>query len=170
MEKVEITTLQPDDWRQYRDLRLRALKDEPQAYASTYEENAKRPNEFWIERLQDALKEESQWLLFAKQNKDLVGMVGAFARDDQKDTAHIIAVYVVEEARGQGISRKLMDSFIEKIQNNKSIKRLITAVNVEQEAAHNLYRSLGFAEFKKEKMILGDGKEHEVIYLEKSVA
>lgn len=166
METVEIITLEPAGWQQYRDLRLRALKEEPQAFAATYEENANKPDEYWMKRLEEANEGKTQWLVFAKQGDKLVGMVGVFVKD-KIDTVDIIAVYVAKEARGQGIAKKLMNSIISKIHENKSVKRLLVGVNPEQIPAFNLYKGLGFTIVKKERMILGDGKEHDSYEMEK---
>jgi hypothetical protein len=46
MNNIEIITLKPEEWKQYRDLRLRALKEEPQAFGSTYEDISKHPDEY----------------------------------------------------------------------------------------------------------------------------
>src|SRR5688572_6508502 len=111
MENVEIITLEPSDWQKYRDLRLRALKEDPQAYGSTYAENAKHPEEFWRQRLEDVRQRDTQWLVFAKLNEEVVGMVGAFA-EKEPDNAHVIAVYVAPEARSRGISKQLLNNLL----------------------------------------------------------
>lgn len=165
MDEVKVVTLNFSDWQQYRDLRLRALKEEPHAYGSTYDDNAGRPDEFWMERLKEAALEKTQWLVFAKLNNKLVGMAGAFA-EKEIDNAHIIAVYVAPEARGKGISKLLMKDLITKIKRNISVKKITVDVNPEQLAAYNLYKNSGFAEIKQYKMILGDGKEHQIIQLQ----
>jgi ribosomal protein S18 acetylase RimI-like enzyme len=168
MENIEIVTLQRTEWQQYRDLRLRALKEEPQAYASTYRENADKPDSYWTERLDEASSGQTQWLVFAKQGDNLVGMVGAFMKD-HTDIVDIIAVYVAKEARGKGIAKKLMNAIMVKIKENKQVRKMRVGVNPEQVPALNLYKSLGFIITKKEKMILGDGKEHDSYDMEKVV-
>jgi len=165
MENVEIITLEPQDWKQYRDLRLRALQEEPHAYGSTYADNVKNSDESWMERLKDASLEKAQWLVFAKHNDTVVGMAGAFAQKEI-DTAQVIAVYVVPEERGKGISKLLMSDILTRIKKNKFVRKILVDVNPEQEAAYNLYKNYGFEVTKKYNMILGDGKEHDVIQLQ----
>src|SRR5437762_515843 len=104
MEDVQTVSLRLSEWRKYKDLRLRALKEEPQAFSSTYEENIKHPDEFWMERLKDS-EGGKQWLVFAKNGEKLVGMVGGIFLDE-KDTVYVIAMYVAKEERGKGISKK----------------------------------------------------------------
>lgn len=160
MENVEIVKLQPQQWESYKDLRLRALKEEPQAFSSTYEDSVKYPDSFWQERLKQAYVGNSQWLLFAKQADNLVGMAGAYVADEE-DAAEVVGVYVAREVRGQGISKKLVVDLINKIKQDKSIKKLLIGVNPEQVAAMGLYQGLGFKIIGEDKMIMGNGKQYD---------
>lgn len=168
MNSSEIISLSPEDWQQYRDLRLRALKEEPQAYGSTYEDNAKRPDEFWRERIEDTLNKNTQWLVFARSGGTLVGMAGAFA-EKEPDNAQVVAVYVVPEARGKGISKLLMQELLTRIKTNEKVKKITVDVNPQQVAAFNLYKNSGFQIIKQYRLILGDGKEHDVYQLQMAV-
>lgn len=165
MEEIEIVTLKPDKWQLYRDLRLQALKEAPYAFASTYEENAKHPGEFWMKRLEDAAAGNTQWLVFAKLDGKIIGMAGAFA-EKEIDNAHVIAVYVAPAARGRGVSKMLMNDLLIRIKSNKLVKKITVDVNPEQQAAYNLYKNSGFREIKQYRMVLGDGKEHEIRQLQ----
>lgn len=143
MENIKVVTLEPNQWKKYKDLRLRALKEEPQAYASSYQDNVKHSGQFWKQRLEDAVKEQTRWLVFAKLEGKLVGMVGA-SIEKEIDNVHIIAVYVVPEERGKGISKLLMNSILSKVKDNKLIKKITVEVNSEQLPALNLYKNSGF--------------------------
>jgi ribosomal protein S18 acetylase RimI-like enzyme len=165
MENIEIVTLQPQQWLKYKSLRLRALKEEPQAFTSTYEEGVKYPYNFWQERLKQALAGNSQWLLFAKHGDNLVGMAGGYITDE-KNTAEVVGIYVAKEARGQGISKKLIINLISRIKQNKAVKKLLIGVNPEQVEAVCLYQSLGFKIIGKEKVIFGDCKQHDSYEME----
>lgn len=157
--EYEIVTLPPSQWKEYRDLRLRALTEEPQAFASNYTENALKPDIFWQERLDPVLEHETPWLLFAKKGDKLVGMVGAYTKEE-KDTVEIIAVYVVPEERGKGVAKKLMETIIKRIKNNSEIHKILLGLNAQQTSALNLYKKLGFLVVSEEEIIFGDGKKH----------
>jgi len=165
MEDIKIITIQPTDWEQYREIRLRALKEEPQAFASTYAENVDKPAQMWIDRLNEALVGQNQWLLFAQNNNSLVGMIGAFIKEDST-VPEVIAVYVIKEWRGQGIGKLLLDKLITTIKQNQSINKLHLEVNCNQLAAINLYKSCGFSIIGKSKKTLGDGIEYEDYQME----
>ncbi len=165
MSEIKIIQLQPHEWELYKNLRLQALKEESQAFSSTYEENLKEPAKMWKEKLELAQVGEKQWLSFAKQNDELIGMVGAYSRD--KKIAKVIAVYVAKEARGKGVAKMLMEDLTSNISKNKSIEKLHLDVNADQIPAVNLYKSCGFIITESAKKDLGDGKLHEVYEMEK---
>lgn len=52
---AEISTriFQPNDWQIYKDLRLRALKDSPDAFGTTYHDACKYPESLWQARLEN---------------------------------------------------------------------------------------------------------------------
>jgi len=57
----------PDDWRIYRELRLRALLEEPQAYASRLERELQHTDQQWRDRLGRAVT------VLAFREEELVG-------------------------------------------------------------------------------------------------
>ena len=59
-----------------------------------------------------------------------------------------------------------MNELLTRIKANKKIKKITIDVNIEQEAALNLYKNSGFKTTKQYKMVLGDGKEHDNYQLE----
>ena len=48
---IEIKQLPPERWQDYQKLRLEALKADPIAFGSSYEEEISRPEEFWRNRI-----------------------------------------------------------------------------------------------------------------------
>ena len=48
---ITVRRFAPHEWRVYRELRLRALADSPDAFGSTYEREAARTDAEWEDRL-----------------------------------------------------------------------------------------------------------------------
>ncbi len=143
-QTIQITTLKPKDWQAYKKLRLEALLTESEAFASSYEEQVKMQDEYWQKRLEDAENGDDNWLLFAKnEDSTLVGMVGAFAKEDT-GIAEIISLYVTPGARGKGIAKELVQEILKKVSKNKAVKKVTLSVRTTQDAALSLYRQLGF--------------------------
>jgi GNAT superfamily N-acetyltransferase len=98
-----IIRAEPEDWEIYRGIRLRSLREEPHAYASDYETEARYQPDLWRERLATAFT----YLAF-DDDHDLVGIAtGVWTRDG--DT-HVVGMYVAPEARGLGCAHQLLDA------------------------------------------------------------
>lgn len=154
--KIEIVKLSPSEWLSYKVLRLRSLKEDPQSFLSSYEKELLVPDDRWRARLSN-----DKWLFFAKMDGQLVGMMGAFQtdKDKQNQAANIYGVFVVHEARGKRISVMLMNKLLDFLKD-QSIKTVNLSVNQDQLAAVTLYRKFGFDLTGQENMMLGDGIEH----------
>lgn len=50
---IIVRAFKPEEWSQYRRVRLSALKDAPDAFGTTFEEAEAYPDETWKNRLQD---------------------------------------------------------------------------------------------------------------------
>jgi ribosomal protein S18 acetylase RimI-like enzyme len=167
--EVQIVKLQPSQWEAYKNLRLRALQEEPQAFGSSYAENVSKPDNYWVERLTD-VEEGKNWLVFAKENNNLIGMMGGFRKDDDpEDVVNVIAVYVAKEARGKGVSKKLMQALLEDFEKDPSINKVKLSVNKEQIPAVKLYESFGFKVVGEENIRLGDGNLYDELVMEKQL-
>ena len=98
-----IIRAEPEDWEIYRGIRLRSLREEPQAYASDYETEARYQPDLWRERLATAFT----YLAF-DDDHDLVGIAtGVWTREG--DT-HVVGMYVALEAGGLGCAHQLLDA------------------------------------------------------------
>lgn len=147
MAEVRIITLDPARWAEFRALRLQALRDDPTAFGSSYEESLDEPEAFWRGRLEDAQRKVENITLFAEIDGRLVGMLGAFRRFriKTKHVATVFGVYVDPAARGQGVARQLMQALLDEIALKPEIVKLELTVNTENPAALALYRHFGFA-------------------------
>ena len=167
---MEILALPVESWREYRDLRLRALQEDPEAFSSSFGNAIHEPDDFWQGRLRDALQGERSWLLFAREGAKLAGMIGAFVREDAPETAIIVSVYVPKEARGRGAAGQLMQAMLEVLSKTGRFQRARLGVNVTQEAALRLYLKFGFKEIGRTPSTTGNGRVVEQIEMERPLA
>ncbi|HET9109378.1 MAG TPA: GNAT family N-acetyltransferase [Ktedonobacterales bacterium] len=130
-------------------LRLRALREEPEAFGSSYEESKERPMSAVIEQLRGA-RERGDFTLGAFEPDDtgerLMGIV-AFVRAPGRKNRHIadiFSMYVASEARGKGYGRALVEELIARARTFDGLEQLILAVVSSNTAARALYRTLGF--------------------------
>lgn len=160
MDLIEIVTLPPSQREDYKNLRLRALQEEPQAYETKYEDALAEPPIEWQKRLEASEIGKTQLLSFAKLNGNLVGMAAAW-RPENEEVMNVVSVFIAKEARGKGISKKLLSHLIESVKKNEDVKTLRLEVNPNQTPAYKLYEGLGFKKVGVHKIVLGDGKEYE---------
>ena len=137
----EIRLLTCTDALAYRDIRLEGLRQNPEAFASTFEDERDRPMDWFKELI-------TQSRIFgAVLAQALVGVVGLRSHADakQRHKATIWGMYVRREARQYGIGERLIDAAVAHASGH--VEQLQLAVVTENEAARRLYAKVGFIEY-----------------------
>lgn len=142
---MNIRLLNESDSQVYQVVRLQALKNDPDSFGSTYEQEAVRPLEKYAERIQHT---KNQFTLGCFDDSDsLIGIVN-FAREDRLKTAHkgnVYGMYVYPEFRGQGVGRSLLLALIQKATREcDGLEQIHLTVVSNNEPAKRLYTMLGF--------------------------
>ena len=168
-QSVQIRELTLNDVQAYRELRLRALKEHPEAFGSSYEESSQRPLEWYAERLNT---KNENFILGAFIEGKLVGTVGMFQHEGNKDRHKgvIWGMHTAAEAQGQGIGRTLLITAIERARQISDIELLQLSVVTKNSNARNFYISCGFKVYGLEPhaLKLGDSyldEEHMFMFL-----
>lgn len=154
-----IRVLEEHDGERYRALRLRALREEPEAFGSAYEEQAERSLAAFVERICETA---THFTLGAFDGEELIGTV-AFTREAGVKMRHkgvITAMYVAPERRGRGVGRALLLSAIERARAQPGMEQIHLAVVTRNVAARALYMALGFAVYGTEPNALKLGGEY----------
>ena len=159
---VTLTRLDESRWHDYRDLRLEALKEEPLAFGSAYEEELPYSEADWRSRIKN--------VIFAMVGGKPGGMI-VYVRNPRSKTNHICdiyGVYVRRQYRGQGISNTLMDAVLAEIKELAGVAKICLAVNPTQKAAAHLYRKYRFKVVGKPKKALRyNGAFYDELVMEK---
>jgi ribosomal protein S18 acetylase RimI-like enzyme len=131
------------EWQAYRDLRLRALADSPDAFGSTLAVEQDRPDAEWARRLAAGVDERSQLPLVVELNGEAIGL--AWSRLDVADPrlAHVYQMWVDPAYRGRGAARLLMETIVDWARAN-GVSTLELDVTCDNVAATRLYRAMGF--------------------------
>lgn len=165
---VKIRELLPKDWEKYKAIRLEALEADPIAFAETYENSVTHEDSFWQNRLESL---SSIWL-FAEVGSHIVGMIGAFIKDNKESpgTAILVGVYVNKDYRGKGIGKQLLAHLLQEIRTKGFIHKVKLWVAETQSSARKLYEGEGFAYIgKKAEPIEYNGRRYDELIMEKQL-
>ena len=105
-DSIVIQQLHPGDEARLREVRLRSLRDSPDAFATTLEQNLQLPIESWHDQLQKLST------FVAVRGGEDVGLVrGAPSRDDPT-VAWLLSMWVAPETRRRGIGAQLIEALL----------------------------------------------------------
>jgi len=144
---MDIHQLHEHDAEVFRNLRLRALREHPEAFLASFEEERMKPVEQVAEKLRISTSENFDLGAFVEGQ--LVG-IAHFARQEGvkvKHRAYIEAMYVVPERRGLGIGRALLEQLIAHARTLTGLEELGLWVIIGNERAQTLYEAVGFQTF-----------------------
>jgi GNAT superfamily N-acetyltransferase len=98
-----VRVIAPEDWRTWREIRLRALLESPEAFGSTHAREVAMTEDDWRGRLGS---HESVSVLAEDGGGRAVGMGGGFP--DRPGLLHVVAMWVAPEARGRGVAHDVL--------------------------------------------------------------
>ncbi|KKK36702.1 acetyltransferase [Mesobacillus campisalis] len=148
---MKIRKLVSMDASAYIELRLEALRDTPEAFSSSYEEEKDYPIEQTANRLDDV--NSTTFGAFADGN--LIGVVTLVpdTRIKIRHRAHIFAMYVTPNFRRTGAGKALIAKAVKQAKENGT-EQLYLAVTASNQPAKKLYQSFGFTTYGVDKNAL----------------
>lgn len=105
---VAIQRIQVDGWERARDVRLRALREAPDAFWTTADEEVATTADKWRERVSTS---DSATFVAVRDGVDVGLAVGAPHHEHQGD-AGLYALWVAPEARGTGVATALVEAVV----------------------------------------------------------
>jgi ribosomal protein S18 acetylase RimI-like enzyme len=127
----------------FREVRLRALRDTPTAFGSTYEKELQFTDADWLERALSWNGERGIGFL-AMDGSAGCGIAGSFLDEDDRTRAQLISMWTAPTHRQKGIGRLLVNE-IAGWASLRGADRLQLMVTSSNEAAMLFYERLGFA-------------------------
>ena len=159
----------PDDAVAYRTLRLRGLREHPDAFTSSHAEDSQLPLATTARRL---APDSRDWVFGAFVVSELAGVVG-LARESRAKNRHKAAVfgmYVAPDHAGHGIGAELLRRAIEAARSQSGLEQLVLTVTETNVGARRLYEKVGFRSFGIEPRAIRVGdtyfdKNHMIFFL-----
>jgi ribosomal protein S18 acetylase RimI-like enzyme len=152
---MRIRRLRADEVEPLRELRLRALRADPGAFAETFEEARDRPLADWASWAADA----SRVIVVAIDGERWVGM--AACRRLERGSSWLTALWVDPAVRGAGLGGRLIDAAAEwaREQGAATVELSVTTNN---DPAAGLYARAGFTETGRRRPLPSDPSRTEV--------
>ena len=140
---VTIRRIRQGEGSRLREVRVRALRTDPDAFAASHDQASARDDQVWEEMAVAGSTGEEEIILVAEGDDGLVGMVGAFTRADEPNTRHLYGMWVAPEARSSGLGQRFVDAVREwSIETGADeVKLWVVESNL---PARTLYEKVGF--------------------------
>lgn len=140
-----VRLLVPGDVAQYRAVRLTALRDHPEAYSASYEQEVAMDDRFFADRLGGATDAAFAGTFGSFVDGRLVGITGLRQHPSPKmcHGGHVFSVYVDPAHRRDGHAARLMDAVITQARD-LGLALLTLDVTVGNDRARRFYVSRGF--------------------------
>jgi ribosomal protein S18 acetylase RimI-like enzyme len=154
MLKVEIKILSVNEVKDFRTIRLSALKKSPKMFGSTFGTEVERPSMFFEACLSNST-------VFGVYHKDeIIGLATLTQEIGAKFShkAYLSSVFIEPEFQQKGIASRLLNTVIE--YSKKHIEQILLTVAEDNKAAIHLYKKLGFQIYGLEEKALKDNDEY----------
>jgi GNAT superfamily N-acetyltransferase len=155
-----VRSLNANDWKSYRDLRLEALKLCADRYTGTYAMEAGRSEQDW----RDMMSGEGHQCFGLFDSDRMVGLAAVFTdrSDASGKKAFLASAYIREDYRGQGYARLLYQHRIQWAIDSDRFDLVEVGHRQGNEASRRANQSFGFEWKGKEVRTFGDGRMDEL--------
>jgi ribosomal protein S18 acetylase RimI-like enzyme len=146
---MRLRTLGPADAAAFQQLRLQALREDPVAFASSYEDERNTPLTVVEDRL---ASRPDRAIVGAFDAGSLVGLA-AWHREELRKLQHqgfVWGVYIAVTHRGCGLARRLLEVVIALARRADGIRQLDLTAYAHNTTALAVYESLGFVAYGRE--------------------
>ena len=142
---VTIRRIKASEGALLRDVRLRALRDSPSAFAMTYEDEAAHGNEHWMARAASVSAGGDSTTIVALRADDTIGMVAGYHPDPAHHVVELVSMWTAPTIRRRGVGRRLIDALVLWAAEEASAHTVELWVTASNEEALALYAATGFA-------------------------
>jgi L-amino acid N-acyltransferase YncA len=104
MAAITVRVLGESEWSLYREVRVRALAESPGSFTATLADETDRAESFWRDRMAGSYR------LLAERGQLPQGIVSLGVYEEDPSAAEVFGLYVVPDARGTGVSWRLVEA------------------------------------------------------------
>ncbi|TWP34713.1 GNAT family N-acetyltransferase [Leekyejoonella antrihumi] len=113
MTDITVRALGDEDWQVYRDVRLAALAESPDAFAAKAAHEQAFEEELWRKRIARSRR------LVAEQDDKVVGVVSVGHKGSQDErVSELFGLWVMPELRGKGVAWRLVEAGVDQARSD----------------------------------------------------
>jgi ribosomal protein S18 acetylase RimI-like enzyme len=163
---VTVRAVRPEEWQRFRDVRLLALADSPDAFGSTLEQERDHAREEWIEWISGWSDTTTNRAFVAVEDDTWLG-IAVGSRTAHERIVHVYSMWVDPSARRKGIGRLLLDELVDWARSigASGLELGVTAANL---GAVAFYERTGFVD-TTERRRLREGSTQDVIVMRREL-
>ncbi len=164
MINISIRQINEKDWREFREIRLKALKADPTVFGSSYEREVNKSKQDW----KDWVGEKGQAIFFIHDEETPIGMTGIYIPQDTvgKSTSVLWGSWLEPDYRWKGISGLMYEARIEWAKQQSELKRIEVSHRESNLASKHANQKHGFKYTYSESKTWHDGVTEDEVYYE----
>ncbi len=161
---ISIKQLTENDWREFSQIRLKALQSDPKVFGSNYKMESKMTEADWRKRFHPV--DAAIFMIF--ENETPIGMTCvAVDRDDPtKKTALFWGSWLAPQFRGKGLSELLYKARIDWAKQHPTVEKLIVSHRASNLSSRYANQKHGFVETHTNEKVWTDGVTEDEIFYE----
>ena len=161
---ILIRQLTGNDWREFSQIRLKALQTDPTVFGSNYQIESQMTEAEWQSRLQ--AKDNAIFLIF--ENETSIGMtcVSVDRDDPTKKTAFLWGTWLEPHFRGKGLSELMYQTRINWAKEHPTVEKIIVSHRASNLSSKYANQKHGFVLTHKIEKVWTDGATDDEIFYE----
>jgi ribosomal protein S18 acetylase RimI-like enzyme len=128
----------------FKDLRLAALKESPQAFSSTYESAVERSAESWRDQADSTTAGSERCTCIAFADGTPVGLGAVYRDDPEANEGELLQFWVHPDWRRRGVGREILAALVRWCEES-GVRQVRATVKAGNEEAVGFYEGQGFA-------------------------
>lgn len=152
MGQITVRVLEEGSWQDYRDVRLAALRESPEAFLATYAEEAMQPEQYWRHCMVRADR------LLAESDGAPLGVASVDLDEEAADSASVRDLWVTPDARNTGVASRLVQAAADQA-TKRGCTKLYYWVGTENGRAIGFASNAGFRVTSHRRTVHTENKE-----------
>ena len=137
---AEIIRAHDDDWSLVREIRLRSLSTNPEAFGQSWDRESTYEDKVWKKRVREAA-----WFLAVEDVQPVAVVAVRHEQDSPANERELQAMWVTPKSRHSGIAGKLAEAVFDWAREDDA-DTITLYVGPQNTGARSLYESLGFTD------------------------